>query len=153
MDPAVTEADAVFDASLPGNWEAKPGGDLCILRRGNGNAYAVTFVSDGGARKFEGRLFLAGQARVLDLTPEDSDDFQIPGHALIRILSSSDTLKWAYLDSDWLREHAAQELANRPRDGGKLLLTAPSVRLSAFLVKYAPDERAHGDVEEWQRLQ
>ena len=85
MEPAVTEQDAVFDASLLGTWETQQGGDLCILRRGNGNAYAVTYVSDGGARKFEGRLFLAGQARVMDLTPQDSDDFQIPDHALIRI--------------------------------------------------------------------
>ena len=151
MEPAVTEQDAVFDASLLGTWETEQGGDLCILRRGNGNAYAVTYVSDGGARKFEGRLFLVGQARVMDLTPQDSDDFQIPGHALIRILSSGATLRWTYLDSDWLRQHATGELANRPRDGGKLLLTAQAMRLAAFLANYAADERAHDDVQEWQR--
>jgi hypothetical protein len=151
MEPAVTEQDAVFDASLLGTWETQQGGDLCILRRGNGNAYAVTYVSDGGARKFEGRLFLAGQARVMDLTPQDSDDFQIPGHALIRILSSGATLRWTYLDSDWLRQHATGQLANRPRDDGKLLLTAQAARLAAFLANYAADERAHDDVQEWQR--
>ncbi|HKE26313.1 MAG TPA: hypothetical protein VKB88_28360 [Bryobacteraceae bacterium] len=153
MEPAVTEQEAVFDATLLGNWETKQDGDLCILRRANGNAYSVTYVSDGGARKFEGRLFQAGQARVMDLTPQDSDDFQIPGHALIRVLSSGATLRWAYLDSGWLRQHAAQELANRSRSDGKLLLTAPAVPLTAFLTNYAADERAHGDVEEWQRMQ
>jgi len=153
MDPAVAEESAVFDASLLGTWETKQGGDLCVLRRGEGNAYAVTYVSDGGARKFEGRLFLAGQARVMDLSPQDSDDFQISGHALIRILSSGDTLRWAFLDTDWLRRHAAGELANRPRDGGKLLLTAPTPPLAAFLANYAADERAHAGIEEWQRLQ
>jgi len=153
MDAAVGEQDAVFDASLLGNWETKPDGDICIVRRGDGNAYTVTYVSDGGARKFDGRLFLAGQARVMDLSPQDPDDFQIAGHALIRVLSSSPTLRWAYLDSDWLRQHAAGELTNRPRGGGKLVLTAPTAPLAAFLANYAADERARGDIEEWQRMQ
>src|SRR5215469_18107815 len=121
LDSAVTEQDAVFDPTLAGNWEAKQGGDICTLRRvsANTNTYAITFVSDGNSRKFEGRLFQAGQARVMDLTPQDTDDFQIPGHALIRVLSSGATLRWAYLDSGWLRQHAAQELANRSRSAGK----------------------------------
>ena len=153
MEPAVSEQETVFDPSLLGSWEIKQGDDLCILRRGDGNAYAITYVSDGNARKFEGRLFQAGQARVMDLAPQDSDDFQIPGHALIRILSSGTTLRWAYLDSDWLRRHAAGELASRPRDGGKLLLTTPAAPLAAFLSNYADEDPAHGDVQEWQRLQ
>ena len=152
MEPAVSEQDAVVDASLLGTWEIKQGGDLCILRRGDGNAYAVTYVSDGNARQFQGRLFLAGQARMMDLAPQDSDDFQVPVHTLIRILSSGSTLRWAYLDSDWLRQHAARELASRPRDGGKLLVTMPAAPLAAFLGKYAADDQAHGDVQEWQRL-
>jgi hypothetical protein len=152
-EPAVSDQGTVFDASLLGTWETKQGGDLCIVRRGQGNAYAVTYVSDGSARKFEGRLFLAGQARLMDVSPQDSDDFQISGHALIRILSSADTLRWAYLDTDWLRQHAAGELANKPRDGGKLLLTAPTARLASFLANYAADEQAHAGIEEWKRLQ
>lgn len=152
MEPAVSEQQTVFDASLLGSWESKQGGDVCILRRGDGNVYAVIYVSDGNARKFEGRLFSAGQARVIDLTPQDPDDFQIQGHALIRILESGATLRWAYLDSDWLRRHAARELANRPRDGGKLLLTTPATQVADFLANYAADDRAHSDVEEWQRL-
>ena len=151
MEPAVSEQGTVFDASLLGTWETKQGGDLCILRRGEGNAYAVTYVSGGQTRQFEGRLFAAGQARVMDLAPQDSDDFQIPGHSFIRIVSSGATLRWAFLDSDWLRQQAARELANRPRDGGKLLLTAPAPPLAAFLANYAADDRAHGDIEEWQR--
>lgn len=145
MEPAVTEQDTIFDSSLLGTWDTKLGGDICIVRRGDGNAYAVTYVGDGGARKFEGRLFLAGQARVMDLAPQDSDDFQTPVHALIRILSSGATLRWTYLDSDWLRQHANGELASRPRDGGKLLLTVPAAQLAAFLANYAADERAHDD--------
>ena len=153
MEPAGTEQQAVFDASLLGTWETNADGDLCIVRRGNGNTYTVKYVEDGGARKFEGRLFVVGQARVMDLVPQDSDDFQIPGHALIRILSSSPTLRWSYLDSEWLRQQAAGVLPVRPRDGRKLLLTAPAAPLAAFLANFAADERAHGSIQEWQRQQ
>jgi hypothetical protein len=153
LDPAATDQDAVFDATLLGTWEAGQGGDLCIFRRGAGNAYTVTYVSDDSSRKFDARLFQAGQARLLDLSPQDSDDFQIPGHTLIRILASSGSLRWTYLDSAWLRQQAAQELPNRARDNDKMLLTAAAAPLRGFLAKYAADDRAHGDVAEWQRLQ
>jgi hypothetical protein len=154
INPAVTESETVFDQTLVGTWGTKDGAEFCSLRpNADTNTYTVTYVSDGDSRKFEGRLFQAGQARVMDLAPQDQDDFQIPGHALIRILSSGDTLRWTYLDSDWLRQRGAAELPNHPRGGGKLLLSAPSDRLAAFLATYAADERAHGDIQEWQRLQ
>lgn len=153
LDPAVTGQEAVFDATLLGTWEAGQGGDLCIFRRGDGNAYTVTYVSDGSSRKFEARLFQAGQARLLDLAPQDSDDFQIPGHTLIRVLASGGSLRWTFLDSEWLRQEAAQQLPNRTRDNNKMLLTAPAASLRDFLAKYAADDKAHGDIEEWQRVQ
>jgi hypothetical protein len=151
LEPAVAGQDAVFDSSLLGNWEAKQGGDFCILRRGNGNSYDVTFVADGATRIFDGRLLVAGQARVMDLVPADTDDFRISGHTLVRILSSEGKLRWSYLDSGWFRQQAAAELSSRPRDGDKLVLTASTESLAAFLGRYAADSRAYGDVEEWQR--
>jgi len=153
LDPAVSDQEAVFDSTLMGTWEAGQGGDLCIFRHGDGNAYTVTYVSDGSSRKFDARLFQAGQARLLDLSPQDSDDYQVPGHALVRILASSESLRWAFLDSDWLRQQAARELPNRARDNHKMLLTAPAATLRDFLAKYAADDRAHGDIAEWQRPQ
>jgi hypothetical protein len=153
LDPAVTDQEAMFDATLLGTWDAGQGGDLCIFRRGDGDLYTVTYVSDGSSRKFDARLFQAGRARLLDLSPQDSDDFQVPAHALIRILASSGSLRWTFLDSEWLRQQAAHELPNRARDSGKMLLTAPGGSLRDFLAKYAADDRAHGDVEEWQRPQ
>ncbi|MGB7762478.1 MAG: hypothetical protein WBL61_21770 [Bryobacteraceae bacterium] len=153
LDPAATDQEAVFDASLLGMWEAGKGGDLCIIRRGDGNAYTVTYVSDDSSRKFDARLFQAGQARLLDLSPQASDDFQIPGHTLVRVLASSGSLRWTYLDSEWLRQQAAQELPNRARGSGKMLVMAAAAPLRDFLTKYAADDKAHGDVEEWQRAQ
>jgi len=154
LDPAVTDQDAVFDSNLLGTWQAGQDGDLCIIQRsGSGNAYTVTYVSDGSSRKFDARSFQSGQASLLDLSPQDSDDFQVPAHALIRIWATGGSLRWTYLDSEWLRQQAAQELPNRARDNNKMLLTAAAAPLRAFLAKYAADDRAHGDIAEWQRLQ
>jgi hypothetical protein len=154
LAPAVSAQDAVFDSTLLGTWEAATGGDHFIFERGKGNAYTVTMVSDGNSRQFDALLFQAGEARLLDLSPRQSDDsFQVPGHALIRILASDTSLRWTYLDSDWLRQQAARELPNRARDNDGMLLTAETGPLYGFLTRYAGDDRAHGDVEEWQRPQ
>ena len=153
LDPFVTDQDALFDATLVGTWEVGQGGDLCIFQHGDGNTYTVTYVSDGNSRKFNAQLFQAGQARLLDLSVKDSDDFQISGHTLIRIWTGGGSLRWTYLDSEWLRQQAAQELPNRVRDDNKMLLTAPAAPLHGFLSKYAADARAYGNIEEWQRLQ
>jgi len=152
LDPAVTDQDAVFDANLLGTWQTGQGGDLCIVQR-NGSAYTVTYVSDGSSRKFDARLFAAGQASLLDLSPQDPDDFQVPAHTLIRVWTAGGTLRWAFLDSPWLHEQVARQLATRAGNNGKIVLTAPSIALRGFLAQYAADDRAHGDVTEWQRLQ
>ena|ERR1017187_725574 len=153
LDPAVTDQEASFDASLLGTWQTGQGGDLCIFRRGDGNAYTVTYVSDGTSRKFDARLFPEGLATLLDLSPQDADEFQVPGHALIRIWTTGGSLRWTFLDSEWLRQQAALELPSRARDNNRMLLTAPAAALRGVLAKYAADDKAHGDIEEWQRLQ
>ena len=152
LDPAVTDQDAAFDANLPGTWQAGDGGDLCIIRRGDGNSYTVTYVSDGSARKFDAGLFQSGQAEILDLTPAEADDFQLAGHVLVRVWSASGSLRWSYLDSPWIRQQAGQELPVREGNNGKTVLTAHTAALRGFLSKYAADDKAHGDVVEWQRL-
>ena len=152
LEPAVTAQDAVFDPSLVGTWETGQGDELCIFRHGDGNSYTITYVGDdGNSRKFDALLFQSGPARLLDLSPHESDDFQIPGHTLIRIWTTGGSLRWSFLDSAWLREQAAQELPNRSRGGDKLALTAPSAALRGFLAKYAADDKAHGEISELQR--
>jgi len=153
LEPAVTAQEALFDPALLGTWESGQGGDLVIFRHGDGNSYTLTYVGDdGSSRKFDALLFQAGQARLLDLSPHDPDDFQVPGHTLIRVWVTSGSLRWAYLDSAWLRQQAAQELPNRPRGKDKMALMAPSAALRGFLAKYAADDKAHGEIGELQRV-
>jgi hypothetical protein len=152
LDPVVTDKDAAFDPTLLGTWEAKQDKDLCIFRRNGDSGYAITYVSDGSVRQFSARLFRVGEVSMLDLTPEGSDDFQIAGHALVRIWTEGGTLRWAYLDTEWLRKQASQPLPNRA-DDKRMVLTAPGAAVRAFVAKYGVDDKAHGDTTEWQRVQ
>jgi hypothetical protein len=152
LDPVVTDQEAVFDPTLLGAWGAKEDKDLCIIRRNGASGYAITYVSDGGVRQFTARLFRVGETSMLDLAPEGSDDFQIAGHAVVRIWTGGGTLRWAYLDTEWLRKQAAQLLPNRA-DDKRLVLTAPGAAVRAFVAKYGMDDKAHGDIVEWQRVQ
>ena len=152
LEPVVTGQDAAFDPTLLGTWEADHGNDLCIIRRDGDTGYAITHVSGGSVRQFSARLFCVGEASVLELTPEGTDDFQIAGHAVVRIWTGGGTLRWAYLDTEWLRKQAAQLLPNRA-DDKRMVLTAPGAAVRAFMAKYGIDDKAHGDTTEWQRVQ
>jgi hypothetical protein len=152
LDPLVTDQDAVFDATLLGTWGTSEGKDLCIFRRSGEKGYAITYVSDNSARQFTARLFRAGEASMLDLTPESSDDFQIAGHAVVRIWAEGGVLRWAYLDTEWLRKQASQLLPNRA-DEKRVVLTGPGSAVRAFVAKFGVDDKAHGETTAWQRLQ
>ena len=152
LDPVATDQDAAFDPTLLGIWGADQDKDLCIIRRDGESGYAITYVSDGNVRQFGARLFRVGEASMLDLTPESSDDFQVAGHAVVRIWTGGGTLRWTYLDTDWLRKQASQLLLNRA-DDKRMVLTAPGVAVRAFVAKYGVDDKAHGNATEWQRVQ
>jgi hypothetical protein len=152
LDPVVTDQEAVFDPTLLGTWGTNQDKDLCILRRNGDSGYAITYVSDRSARQFVARLFRVGESSMLDLTPDGTDELQIAGHAVVRIWTKGGTLRWAYLDTEWLRKQASQLLPNRT-DDKRLVLTAPGAAVRAFVAKYGVDDKAHGDIVEWQRVQ
>ena len=152
LDPVVTAQDTAFDPTLLGTWGSGQDKDLCIFRRNGDSGYAITYVSDRSARQFVARLFRVGESSMLDLTPDGTDELQIAGHAVVRIWTKGGTLRWAYLDTEWLRQQASQLLPNRT-DDKRLVLTAPGAAVRAFVAKYGVDDKAHGDTIEWQRVQ
>ena|ERR1700694_5375476 len=151
LDPFVTAQEAVFDAGLVGTWTDGQGDDpgQCIIRRNGEGAYKVTYVGGDATMQFDAVLFRAGDASVLDSTPaKKDDDFSVAGHVPVRVWIEGSQLRWAYLDSEWLREQASRQLAGRSIEK-RMLLVAPA---HDFLMKYAADERAHGNITTWQRM-
>jgi len=153
LDPIVTDQETIFDTALLGVWGATDGKDIGIFRRGDGATYAVTYASDGGSRQFEARLFRVGDARFLDLAPEVNDSFMIPGHALVRVWIEGDTFRWTFVDSQWFIEQAGRQLPGRMLGEKKMLLTAPGADIRNFLASYGADDSAHGQIEEWRKVQ
>jgi hypothetical protein len=146
VDPLVTEQDAVFDAGLLGTWAGTGDSDAaaCIIRRHGDVGYRISYVHDGSAKEFEALLFRVGETQVLDLAASPNDDFLIAPHMPVRIWLDRGQLRWAYLDSKWLRAQATQLLPHRPVDK-RILLAAPTAAIHEFLINHAADEKALGE--------
>jgi hypothetical protein len=142
LHPFVTDKDAALDARLPGVWVDDD--DLYIVRQ-DGNGYAISYSDkkSSAVYKLRANLLKLGEARILDLTPAEEDAFQIAAHTPLRVWVEGATLRMAFLDSKWLREHASAELAAQELDK-RLLITSPQEDVTRFLPTYGADDRAYG---------
>jgi hypothetical protein len=61
-------------------------------------------------------------------------------------------LRWTFLDSDWLKQAASQQLAVQP-SGDRSLITAPGEAVRQFLLKSGADNRAYSKATVLQRAQ
>jgi len=155
LDPFVTEEQAVFEPGLIGVWGSGEAGDsdLCIIRRSGERGYKITYAGEKDAPLvFDALLFHTGEAAVLDLTQSDAGDFAVAAHIPVRVWIEGGQFRWAYLDSEWLREQAGKQLANRGVQK-RMLLAAPGAAVRGFVMKYAGDERAHSGITTWERVQ
>ena len=136
--------DDATDAALLGFWHNAEDDATYIVRQA-GSAYAVTYLEKSSTYRFEARLWRSGDARFLDLVSTKKDGFQIPAHTPVRVWIDGETLRFAFLDSGWLREQAALQLPVQ-MVGERTVTTASGDAVRSFLAKYGSDERAHGDV-------
>jgi hypothetical protein len=151
LEPVATDQELVAADGFAGVWISND--ETCVVRRDkdNGKTYEITYLG-GSPMGFEGRVFRAGEAMLMEVTPAGDNDFRLPGHALARIWVSGAEFKWAFLDSDWLKQQASQLLAHHQADN-KMLLLASGPAVHSFLAKYGTDDRAYGKITTWQRLQ
>ena len=124
---------------------------MCIIKQDDHNAYKITFLSGGSPVEFQAQLFRAGPAEFLDVVPAEDNDFRVSGHAVARIWTGGGELKWAFLDSDWLKKQAAPLKTHT--DGGKMLLLEPGATVRSFIAKSGADDRAYGNPVTWQKVQ
>jgi hypothetical protein len=59
-------------------------------------------------------------------------------------------LRWSFLESDWIKQQAVQQLASQPA-GDRTLLTAPGAAVRSLLGKLGADERAYSKQQAFQR--
>ncbi len=151
LEPAVTDKDTAPDLPLAGAWESDSSACLIHKDKEKDNVFEIVFMTGESRLTFEGGLFRAGDAWILDLKPEgDGDDFRVPGHAFARVWVDGSVLRWAFLDSDWLKE----QLKTLPgyATGKKTLLLATGAAVRAFIEKLGADDRAYTDQGTLQRM-
>src|ERR1035437_725225 len=103
LHPFVTDKDAVQDPRLAGVWVED---EAMFVVRPDGNGYTIAYSEKDSANtyKLKAKMFKAGEARILDLTPAEDDGFRIAAHTPLRVWVEAATLRMAFLDSKWLRD-------------------------------------------------
>jgi len=163
LHPLYTEKDVVFEERLLGRWVDDPNSpettwDFNRVEEPN-NAYSLLFSDEEGKKgsfvahlvKLQNRLFLDVYPSELPSKIEDPNKselpfnsfFLIPAHTFLKIDFSGPNLKmWMTNDEDM------KELLEEEPDAvkhtfieDKLILTAPTIELQNFVIKYAEDKR------------
>ena len=133
----------VQNSALPGIWADR---ETMFIIKAKDRAYSITMIDKdktSQATSFSAQLIRAGSAEILDLVPAGDDDpFRLPTHTPVRIWVDERTLKFAWLDSPWLRENARKQLALQDV-GDRVLITAPGEALMKFLLLNGGDDRAY----------
>lgn len=152
LNQFVGDKDAVSDPALAGVWSGDNGDSTFAIRQ-DGTSYTITYIEKSSqAARFQARLMKAGGAELLDLVSTNEDPFQIPVHTIVRVWPGGNSLKMAFLDSDWLKQNAAQSLATTTAND-RLLIIAPGDAVRGFLMKFGADEKAYSKPDLLERVQ
>jgi len=151
LQPFVTDQQAVFDAGLLGIWANSAQDELFIVRQ-DGKNYKIRHIKDQETQSFSAQLFKIGDLRILDLVSDTADPFQVAVHTPTRVWVDGSSLRFAMLDSDWLKENARKQLAIQD-SGDRALITAPGDAVLKFLVTYGAGDNAYRKPSELQKQQ
>ena len=157
--PYYTAKDVIFDAALLGVWyqadeNGKEGNQWQFAQAGD-NAYRFTFKDANETVECDARLFRLGGRQYLDFCPVERHGDFVPPHYLMRVVEVGPKLKLALLDYAWLGNLVKENpkvirhifIEEKPGDATKqrLVLTADTAELRAFILKHADDKDAFGE--------
>ena len=152
LEPVATANDTATDSGLVGTWQSQGDKDMvAIVRQADDGGYQIAALTGASVTNFQAKLFRVKDAEFLDLSPADDNDFRIPGHAVVRVWIDGPAFHWAFLDSDWLKQHA-NSLATHDSDG-KMLLLSPAADVRAFIAANGANDKAYGKETTWQKVQ
>jgi len=168
LHPLFTKEDLIFEEKLLGTWTDDPNSPettwefkrLDEPEKASENAYKLIFSDEEGYKgsfvahlvKLENRLFLDIYPSELPWEPEDPNKvewayntlFLIPTHTFIKIDSIEPQLKMRLTVEDEMEELLKEypDAVKHISVEDRLLLTASTKELQAFVLKYADDSRA-----------
>ena len=151
LNEFVRAADGQADAGLVGVWADAEGSETYMVTL-EGSVYTIKYYDKSSAPlRLEARLVQAGGATLLDVYPKEEAAFQQPVHAAMRVWLEGNSLRIAFLESDWLKKKAVDELPSQVVDG-RTVITADSRTSGAFLRKYGACAEAYKDVAVLKRV-
>jgi hypothetical protein len=151
LNPFVTDKEAVMDPALLGAWTNQEGTDTYSVTQ-SGAGYDIRYSSGSDVYLFKANLMTAGDVKLLDLVSASEDVWQLPLHTPVRVWTEGNTLSVAFLESDWLKQKASEQVPTVPIDD-RTLITAPSEAARDFFVEAGADPNAWGEPEVLSRHQ
>jgi hypothetical protein len=169
LHPLYFENDTVFEKKLLGTWVDDPNSPDTTWEFGDTNepknAYKLIFTDEEGKKgsfvarlvKLQDKLFLDIYPSELPWDANDRDEmdwpynsfFLIPAHTFLKIDSVEPQLKMRLTVESEMKDLLAEEpnAVKHTFVGDRLVLTATTKELRAFILKYADDKRLFtGDV-------
>ena len=167
LHPLYTEEDVVQEKRLLGTWVDDPNKtgttwQFSTIQEPE-NAYKLVFSDDEGKKgSFVARAVKLQDRLFLDIYPSErpweADDpnkmdwmynsfFLIPAHTFLRIDSVEPPLKMRLMLESKVKELLTEnpDIVKHASVGERLVLTAPTKELQAFILKYADNERVFTD--------
>jgi hypothetical protein len=133
-----TKTDQVFDPVIEGKWENS---DNSLSVKRSGDLYELELrgrPATGEPSKFEVHLVDIQGVRFADLLPEDHI-----GHMIVRVRLMGGRLHAAFMDSEWLRQHAPHDNADIELGRSQAIFTIPTPQLKKVVARYALEEKAY----------
>ncbi len=147
LNPFISDTQATTDPRLVGTWKnPAPDEKETMSIEEKDKVYTVKFTGDNSETvTYQCRLARLGDLEFWDLVSSDDDPFVIRPHTLMRLWVSDAKIRWAFIDSDWMREQAKKALATQENEG-RTLITTQGEALMQFWQKFAGEDQAHGDI-------
>ncbi len=143
LNPFVAASQTVSDPAIVGTWKTADKDDKGrIVIEQQGSVYVIRFEGMDEPIILQGHLTRVGDAELMDVVNTESHDLAVPVHLVVRLWPSASTLKWVYLESDWLKDQARQALSTQPSNSDTLI-TTPGDAVPQFLKKFGADARAY----------
>lgn len=148
LHPIAAADQAVSAPSLAGTWTDEKGKDIYVVRESAPGVYEIRCDEV----KLEAVSFTIAGARYLDIRPTNEYPFQVPGHALVRFWLDGNTLRWAFVDSDWIKARLAEKKLAAVTVDKTVVLTEPPAGLLALLASDGAPESAYDEVTKLVRM-
>jgi len=160
LHPLYTLDDCVFDSNLLGEWEEEDSDNTWTFTKLKDDSYNLAYVEDAILSNFYIHLVKLGDDMFIDFFPNGDDvecevnDFflthEIYVHSFGKVTINEKEVEISLFDYGWIEKLFEQhkiriphEVLKYPNDNDeKILLTASTEELQAFVKKYSDDENA-----------